>query len=391
MKRYIILLIVTSLIVASCSLIFPPSGTDYFAAYRGTNLIAHQQFDSTDWNTTIGAPYFTFEAVNNSTISTAGLPDWYEAGNMYRLEVKNLITDGTFEDFSAGSVDNNFTWTITDGNNTMEILDGNHTNAIDGKTLHIVLVRDRERADYDLSQLLDSAGAVSNYGIKFDYKTPTQFFFSYHVGENNQSKMVQWRSVGPGPNGSLEDSINTIPRGFPPSTSMPQSFFPVENEANHYLSVGTLVTELAPPQEVYIDNIRIFRRYNYRLSLDLNVTDANRLKLLDGTYKFSFFAQKDPVAVENRYKSTKVLIEIMLLGENVNERIKTEVFDITDDWTQISLTKDNLQFSNVQYLEDAVLRLSVSPVDTSNVYNTDVGSLLIASPKLEFLPSDTVQ
>ena len=68
-----------------------------FDEYRGVNLIESRDFDATDetgtalWQTDASNTYMTWEEVGSVT------PPGVVTGPVYRLEVKNLLANGDFE------------------------------------------------------------------------------------------------------------------------------------------------------------------------------------------------------------------------------------------------------------------------------------------------------
>jgi len=100
------------LFLASCDL-----NTEYFAEYRGVNLLGNYDFSAEysagkpKWNLTTSTDFMTWERIGASTNPASDLARDLAAGTpttgpdgkspVYRLEIKNLIPNGDFEDASV--------------------------------------------------------------------------------------------------------------------------------------------------------------------------------------------------------------------------------------------------------------------------------------------------
>jgi len=189
MRRLVWLVLMFPLLLSSCTEIahFLGLDKDYFADYRGKNLLANYPFESADkWKLTTTTSYMSWELPTEAGVVKSFLdttdpanPVTYPA---YRLEIKNLIPDGDFEEEADGdtSFKRSF-WALRVFSGTSEILFGTALKTLGSVTLtgeartmdHRALWWDANASGNQLQLSLDQAlGSLwqpSAYRIRFDF------------------------------------------------------------------------------------------------------------------------------------------------------------------------------------------------------------------------------
>lgn len=335
--------------------------------YEGVNLIANKGFDSPDWVPDQGSTYMLFEE------ATGFDPPADAAGAaVYRLEIKNLVTDGEFEENIVGGASAD-AWTATGAPGAAaevaQIPD------FEGNCLSFAVTQPTDTVEFDLTTISDYreySGYIIRFGLKvYDEKQYWFYFPSYDsvtFQENLRTITIEDLSR----RYEFPDDFALTTSGYT-STPGPDTFYMTQQV-----------------QSGYIDNFRVIRSdIPLRLRITLPWADAERpenLPLVSGWYKFSVYVKSDPAAAgtPNSFASGDVTIGV----EN-----STAVFPEIDssvslsDWTQVS-TVLFVQINTPANTAEHVLELSVSPTDLKYANSRDSGSLLITAPSLELHVSD---
>jgi len=90
--------------------------TDLFPEYRGTNLINSIPF--ADWTPDQTDPYMNYEQVTGTGYEP---PSGHSGAEVYRLEIKNLISNGDFETSTVGAAPAG--WTAYNGGGAVDTLE----------------------------------------------------------------------------------------------------------------------------------------------------------------------------------------------------------------------------------------------------------------------------
>ena len=110
MHRLAWLILAFPLLLSSCTEIahFLGLDKDYFADYRGKNLLANYAFEAADkWKLTSTSSYMSWEVPTEAGVVKTYTDSTTDPANpvpypAYRLEIKNLIPDGDFEEEADG-------------------------------------------------------------------------------------------------------------------------------------------------------------------------------------------------------------------------------------------------------------------------------------------------
>jgi len=362
---------VTSIVIACATVLALFSSCDpdltILTEYEGVNLIANKGFDSADWLPDQDTTYMVFEEVTGVTLP-AGVTD----SAVCRLEIKNLVEDGDFEQSNIGNDPIAPAWSTT-GTGDVEVAD---IAALDGKCLLFNVPASSDTVQFDLSTLLDGYPESSSYILRFDFKAnEANIFWYYFPTYNIDSKEKDLHTADV----SNASQVQYFPDDFEITTSEFTSATGLE---------ALYIT--GKVQTAYMDDFRIVRTdIPLRLRISLQWADPERpggLRLVSGWYQFSVWVRSDPEAAitNNRFSSDDISIGI----EN-----EIAVFPDTDapldmnGWAQVSTTVF-LQIDAPADPTADVLELSISPTDIKYANERDVGSLLITAPSLELYSSN---
>ncbi|MGA2977031.1 MAG: hypothetical protein ABSF77_17120 [Spirochaetia bacterium] len=383
------LCVFAALLLAGCA-----PATDPFASYRGVNLIAGISLSK--WAADQGAAYMTFEPVSAAAPS-GGSTD------VYRLEIRDLVPDGDFEQSAVGLGANG--WTAINGGglpDTLEVIDGAAAHAISGHTMHFSTNQVADLISFDLRGATwgarDGFLANATYNLLFEYRTDAPLVFEYHTRTSlPDSQICTWR-VGGGASGATSDPSFDNLNEFPGALYAGQSEIAVDGESNALCAFGSIDPTLGQPQEAYIDNFRVVRTdIPCRARLLLHRQGDTSQPLLAGQYTFSVYVRSDPDVgtIPDRFASSSVS-----LGMLRRTPVSTDTV-VTSGWQQAFQNgQDGLDFSSWTKLSipleaeetdpgnsATTLELSVGPTDdTHGAEGKDCGSILISSPSLELVP-----
>lgn len=396
MRRYISIAGVVSF---AALYLFSCKPAEHFGEYRDVNLISEKGFNSGVWvPDPEEAYYMNFEEVTAAEAGTTeGLPS---GASIYRLEIPNLLPNGDFEESAVGTglPDK---WS-TSGTPDVEIIDpttatlGNSEYAINNNTLYFDIVAKRTRLDFQLNHsqngLADGFVTGGTYLIRFDIKATEYTVFGYNNGTEDFPEKA-WTF----PNSETLDT-----RTFPSALIDPM--ITAESDDSLYFSIGVFDEDIQQSQLAYIDNIRIIRTdidQFLRYPLPIEEEDGSRPPLVDGYYTFSLYVKEDPshtkanATASNRFPAVGVTLQLSLKKGGELQEITMPVVYRPDDeeadwsqWSRISITT-NKAFGVTRFDSDEEVRLElmISPTDTTMAGNyKDAGSVLIASPSLEYLP-----
>jgi hypothetical protein len=172
----------------------------------------------------------------------------------------------------------------------------------------------------------------------------------------------------------------------------------VDNLANKYLSINSLDPTQSVASIGRIDDIRMLRAdIPCRIRYVVPFSKSGRPDLVPGTYVFSVYVKAHPLipVTPNRFSATGVSIAVDgAVNGTFAYKAQVAVAHPTDPganyWSQWTLVKGSFSVTSIPSSSPPnapMLQLSISPTDvTSSIENEDVGSLLIAAPRLEFVP-----
>ncbi|MFP4302438.1 MAG: hypothetical protein ACLFQZ_10455 [Spirochaetaceae bacterium] len=357
-----------------------------FGEYSGVNLIEARDFDATgDTGTALWQPddtsgtYMTWEEVGSVA------PPGNVSGPVYRLEVKNLLENGDFEDptlpgfwsddgaASVGPIDPGFT--------------GSRTLDIDQPDSQVFL---------DLAAgLADGFEQGAQYAVFMKLQTSGSSFLlelndgSVDLDEDNV------RVIRVPPNNAVEFpgedtsvSLNAIGNTLAPS------------DANAYdtLSFGGFKLETGAVGFIgEIDDLRIVRtdQTTYaRLAVPYEETGRPQL-IGGGVYTFSVWIRRDPTAGSaNRFHARRVSLGVTDAESDSPDTAYLDVHDTSeiDAWTEISSEFQGPAFLKPADGDTVMLHLVIEPtasqgnggLEEPSYY--DAGSILVAGPSLTWRP-----
>ncbi len=413
-KKRVFYIVLFPLVIILASAFFAAAGSCslVWSDYIGVNLIADRGFNS--WNADREEAYYmNFEHPEEaSALVIDGLPAGTTEDAVYRLEIPNLMPNGDFEasntttdadtgtagiqpqnwSENGGAIDpaTSYYYEIFDSDGSPE--KASSSLAMYGNTFYFTTTKE-EQIPYDLSTIADGFIADATYAVRFDLSSTYATNYEYNDGVSDSYNATPW---------IFEKSETYDIRTFPPPLLDPQF---TAAAGGGYFSIGLLDDSTAESlQSGYIDNIRIVRSDIRSCAYILVPTEgegSTSPKLLDGTYSFSVYVRKDPTnttgtdPVNNRMPVTAVSI---CAGYRVGENGETipfsspAVFTAADyedgwaAWTNVTTYVD-LKLSQIYGDGTAYLELMITPTDTSAAGAArDAGSVLIAAPRLEFLP-----
>ena len=389
MKRYLVLLL-PLLVLIACDPV------DQFGDYRDVNLIDGKGFDSGVWEPDRDESYYmNFEEVSSSIAgSTGDLPD--DSG-IYRLEIPNLVPNGDFEGSTVGGgVPSPWVLINTSGLSSADVVDTSSSYDINGNTFYYDIDdKETDRINYDMqSNLKDGFKEGKNYIIRFNIRSDGYTSFEYNDGS----------SGFPGYSWTLQAGTDMSIRSFPDENII--SLITAQSGATHNFTIGALDPDVQRVQTAYIDNFRVVRTdIDQFVRYEVPVVDSSgsRPELIDGYYKFSVYIKEDPTnttiqsadKVANRFPASGVTLQMALkYDDEVYKTSAPAAFHPDDEdtdwseWTKVTLTSGDA-FSVTQFgtTEKVFIELRITPTDAAQAGNNkDAGSLLIASPSLEYLP-----
>jgi hypothetical protein len=373
-----------------------------FEEYDGTDLISSQGFESGQWllYDTAAAPdedpwvpadsghtYVNFEAVDAAALGldTSALPTQPDgtAEAVYRLEIRNLLANGDFEETAPGSLPAQWGQTLPD---IGQVISG--AGAIDGHTLRLQF--GQANAVYtDLATHLTDFQPDTPYRFLFEMKTVTD---SVGVELNNgpppggESKTgYSLRIARPG--GATADTVLRFPEdpGFGGNNTL------VPDTAYSQFSFGGNSANASVTINAFVDNLRMVRTdVPLHVRLPIPREGSGRPDILGGgTYAFTVFVRDDPTVHDvasgggNRFRANGLSVSLNPLpGEPTVGYFETaERTDDWTDWTQLSFALDGQQLSEGDSVVDLLLMPSL-PGRTLEVATLDAGSLLLAAPRL---------
>ncbi|QEN09328.1 hypothetical protein EXM22_15575 [Oceanispirochaeta crateris] len=413
--------------MATAALTLTCTVSDLFSEYDGQSFLSTTSLQSDNWEL---MPDYSFETgttaedyMDYSLESATGGPN---GGPVYRLEIKNLLQNGDFEDTSASPAYS--PWFIYDevtpeivaspAASVIDVITG--TNEISNRTVFFSTDTGYRAAIKLKDSFVNPETYISdqNYVFNFSYRTASiiKMFFEPDWSESSGGFLDTYgfQSSG-GAGGSQEDtslSNNNIFAPIDPELAEARgpNVFGAQNTS--YPTLGdtwTFATDKS--QSGYFDNFRIVRDtagdFDLRLRLKLDLDHRQDLELIPGYYRFSVYVKDETITSLNTFNSDRV--ELSITGYDTSNQISTEdsqVFykdetlhdlysqsgegytgDWSSSWIQLVLASDKLiQLPNIS--QDPVMELTISP---SNPGTSDAGwnrltagSVLISEPVLEY-------
>ena len=413
---------------AGCNL-----NTDYFADYRGKNLLGNSDFGSGKWalvsnsdsTSTAYNPtpsdYMTWEGIaaaghpidGSASTPTKG-PDGVSPS--YRLEIKNLIPDGDFEGEATG---NAFPpapeafWSQSTGTPSVSFKTSGTSSGVSNSISHQSLLFNSSATSGILSLAIDTAvNTAPNAGF-WNRKGSYQFrfdFYNYSPGTTFDLTLA-----GPGVANVFNNgnwAFSNLPTASSP-TLVPASFLLINDGSAPAWSVNF---GGAANDQIILDNVRMLNIIlDPSVALRFSSLSSGSATLLPGTksgaYVFTAYVKDDPTADQTQTAGSIHLINRLYasgLTIAINAAVKSGSGTYSTffarppggwgSWTKLTV---NLGFdfvdSDSQLNGQPALTIELSPTNVSNVNvqpdgnssvsaDRDVGSLLVAQPTLTYNP-----
>jgi len=403
------LAVATALTLTGC-----PSGVDW-SDYEGTNLIAARPFGATDdagdalWyfadgllagttdpvsGETAAIDYVVFEEVDSAVYGSLPAD---AVGPVYRLEVRNLLPNGDFEN---GTLDTGASWVEADINTDAPVyvsnaalagtaIAGSHSLSLDFGSSDVYYALDLSSA------LLDGFPADATYA------------FRYLVNSNRESfSMEQNNASGPG-DASNSDTNNRFRISISSILTNQTLEVPIAGSADEAPTITPRNEILADPSFPYfsfggyftqgasvggtIDNIRIVRSdKNYFLRLPVPFGDADRPNLnANGSYTVSVWIKEDTGS--NRFVPSHIALGLDSVpdGTGGETALPVAVPDDVSSWQELSASFNGFPFDTVGTATDTVILEVLIEIGHSvgGANYIQPGSLLMTDPFLEWSPS----
>ncbi len=370
--------------------------TDYFSEYRGTNLLGTYDFGAADaqgkprWNLAVSSDFMTWEAVTN----VAPPAGW--TGPVYRLEIKNLIPNGDFEDAAItpeGSTSVPTNWSLYNAGNGpgSVVYRKDATSQLPTRSLQWEGTEVGNQLRLDLKQAAGLGWNQAKYILRFHYinlsSTANLYMFLLDQATSKPvSNPTEAESNWDQNNGAdLADKVKAYPfvKYFSKST-LNQGFSFVLGPAG---STGVYAAR--------IDNIRLLPdSQELTVQAQFPSLSSGSLPLLPGSkpgmYTFSFQIKDDPtVGTGNRYHPSAVTVRLkakVKSGSGTDREVVNRPAAGWADWTIVSVQTGFDFVNSDQALEgSSALVIDIAPTLTGEGL-VDTGSVLITRPKLTFNP-----
>lgn len=386
--------VVVALTLASCNL-----NTDYFSEYNNVNLLGNWDFTSLTATTPNWALTTTTDYMNWTDLGAGSGPT--ASSHAYRLEIKNLIPNGDFSASSPGSLIGNPTsaWSISGSGTATVVAAGGSVTAQNSSSISVAVNSVQWTSQYTtdtLSLNLNSALGTSSLGqplwttgqyvlqmnfINLLTSTPCELDFQPTLGT-----IVSWTQTNSNNTYPLEQLFSINSSG-PTGSSIGNAF------SYSGTSDALVFTYAKNTQNLVFNSLRLVRSdIPLTVATSLPSLTSGALQLIPGTYQFSVWVKSDPTAgTANRFAATGLTIKVTAATQPGNNGT-FETFIPSTGWSSSGWTLITLPLGTVDFVDydsqhtGPALTIALSP---TNIYNDspslDAGSLLIASPTLQFL------
>lgn len=397
------------LILSSCT-----PGPGPFDSYVGVNLIADSAlaFPSGSWipDDATGV-YMGFAAVSGTGYEP---PSGHADAAVYRMEIKNLIPDGDFENVAVGTTPGG--WTIQDNCTLPEIADptmsveaSSPDNLMSGRVLHLTSSYSTDLFTFPLRNnttygVKDGFPAFGDYCLRFRYLTTTIGLVTEYGDMDNPGSLslALWETLG-GTNGDEStDPANDfkIVNAFPTAallatpTASPPVISVAEGMSNPYLAFGAYNDYNANSrhaQEAYVDDLRMVRiDKTLHVRLKMAAQGIAAQDLVPGCYRFSVYVKRDPSVGGadgyNRFHAAAVGLTVKrTMGDVTVSAVKVHSdSQLWTEWVLLSVDLENI--SQDPDLAASSMDLSMISADDTGAIGMDCGSILVSVPRLEMYP-----
>lgn len=366
-----------AVVLAGCTL-----DTDYFSEYRGTNLLGNWGFDTGNWDLEVGTEFMTWEPTGEA----------HDGHPAYRLEIKNLIPNGDFEDESVTPDSGPSTTVPTNWSR----LGGAVTFAATHDSVSLTGRSMRWEAPGGSSLLLDLGAAIgaawqpsNSYRVRFDFaELGATGLVNINLVETFPESLGQETLAEVGGRWAQTSLQKAVVYGFSKKFDQPETL------ENRFLVWGALKGSEAT--DMMVDNVRVFLDTGNRsVATSLPSLDSGTLTLLPGEkpgmYRFTLWV-KDDATANNRFQATKVSISVVAAVKSGSGTPSPVVFERPSGgwstWTALTMDFGFDFVSDDDDLEgQPALAINITPMGLgTDAEAADVGSILVAHPTLTFNP-----
>ncbi len=405
------------------------SSPDLFSEYDDESFLSTTSLSSESWQL---MPDYDFETGTNaddymdfSQVSSSGGPD---GGPVYRLEIRNLLANGDFEDGTAAGWYHYDGTTMNDpatGSGEVQMNEGSYT--LDNNTLYFDTTS-LYRLGIVFNNTNDSSGLSYNsafinpdtyvdgmsYVYSYSYRTASvisSYFEDNWAGDTTDLPSSSFQALG-GTDGSDNDRSYSNYNYFPPldpDLAEAQNYNVIT--ADNSSDMDSFFFTSTSTQAGYIDDVTFVRDsqgdFDLRLRLKLDIDHRSDLDLIPGYYRFSVYVKAENSATNNVFDADRVELGINGYDEDNNMSYEgTQVYYKTStlhnlysqsgdsfqgnwssSWVKLVFETDQtVQLPDIS--TDPVMELTISPSNpgsSDNAWNRlDAGSILIAEPTLEY-------
>lgn len=371
-------IVISVLFLATCDLFVTVDWSDY----ADVNLIAATPLAITTpptWTPDWDAPYMLFEEVADPGAIGAAPPA--ALGPVYRLEILNLMPNGTFD------ADTSPWYAVGDPG----IVDHDPAGFMD-----IEFDAREDRVEFLISDALDATNVDEDeilplYLFKTRINSVTASFrMEYYDGQTvsgNEITPIRWQFETP-----FAGEWVLFPDEFElEAVSVPATFFAPRDPGGTFV-IGTY-SPFEAIQNIALDDFRLVRPdLPMALRLAVPYGDTGRPELSrGGTYTFRVWARTDPTAgTANRIGARNLSVTITNRVGEQTFPVGTSswtVHEITNDWVEYEATVSGITFPVPADGTTPVIEVVITPTNAgAELIDLDAGSLLLSTPSLEWAP-----
>ncbi len=397
---------------------------DYFGEYEGINLLGSSSL--ADWQL---MPDYSFETGTSAVDYMKYTPETGQAGPhagpVYRLEIKNLINNGDFENgtsepwFFSEAPFSSKTSPATGSAQVSIISSG--PSVLEDNTLYFENLNKNQQLGFACPGPAGSSSFVKpetyiygkNYIFSYDYRIERfqRALFRPHWSSSNSEK--EYKAYG-GENGTISTTGGMEKNHFPPldieiaegtNANNFDAAVPGAGEENCW------VIALSDTQKGSLDNFKVVRNtlgnFDLRLRLKLYLKNNNGLDLIPGYYRFSIYVKEESSPADNSFPADR--IELGIKSQDDPNKKNVEDYQVyyktvtlhnlyaqdgrshqgwdSSGWTRLTLASSQL-LQIPGNSDEPVMELSISPSNPgssdSGWNRLNPGVILIADPQLEY-------
>jgi len=389
---------------ASCTL-----NTDYFTEYRGVNLLGNYDFDALKsdgvtpkWSLATSTDFMVWAPVVDADRPTEAV---------YRLEIKNLIPNGDFEDAAVtpdaapSALPSGWTTTFWTGAAPTSPAVINF-GASPSNTIHKGTVNGSRALGWDSGGTGNQLRVALRSQVVATAWLPIGYLFRVeliNVGTGAAVGMTLYGDTGntvpPDTMFNAPDwTVNTVKSDNTTDNtsvySVVRPFLLEDSADDRYVAFGP--NSATGTNAAVLDNVRLLpRSESLVVSASFDTLASGVKPLLPGSkvgmYIFTVDVKDDPAAGSLNHFQPKVFTILVQTSEKNGVKTYSPQPEISrpaggwPTWTTITLSFGSDFVNRDSDLVGPALKISLSPT-VSNTGDVDVGTILVSRPKLTFNP-----